>query len=89
MGGKEITINYIESPKVSIGNDYKGNYYVEFIDSDNDQIIHSSNIKGGMWTSCKREWFTNWVIKVNGEIVDKQVGAVPKGTLSAKIDAIL
>jgi len=25
----------------------------------------------------------------NGEIVDKQVGAVPKGTLSAKIDAIL
>ena len=71
MGGKEITINYIESPKVSIGNDYKGNYYVEFIDSDNDQIIHSSNIKGGMWTSCKREWFTNWVIKVNGEIVDK------------------
>ncbi|MCK4661880.1 MAG: thioredoxin [Bacteroidales bacterium] len=25
----------------------------------------------------------------NGEIVDKQVGAVPKGTLAAKLDAIL
>ena len=25
----------------------------------------------------------------NGEIVDKQVGAVPKGTLSTKLDAIL
>ena len=25
----------------------------------------------------------------NGEIVDKQVGAVPKGSLSAKLDAIL
>lgn len=25
----------------------------------------------------------------NGEIVDKQVGAVPKGTLSVKLDALL
>ncbi|NOZ45779.1 MAG: thioredoxin [Chlorobi bacterium] len=25
----------------------------------------------------------------NGEVVDKQVGAVPKGTLSSKLDAIL
>ena len=71
MGISKINISYVDAPKVSIGVENKGKYFIEFIDSDNNQIIHSSTIENGMWTSCSREWFTNWVIKVNGKIVDK------------------
>ena len=71
MSLNEINISYIDAPKVSIGIENEGKHLIEFIDSDNNQIIHSSTIRNGMWTSCNREWFTNWIIKVNGEIVDK------------------
>lgn len=71
MSLNKINISYIDAPKVSIGVENEGEYFIEFIDSDNNQIIHSSTIRNGMWTSCHREWFTNWIIKVNGEIVDK------------------
>jgi autotransporter strand-loop-strand O-heptosyltransferase len=71
MDGNEIIIDYKESPKVTIKGNNKEDYFVEFIDSSNNKIIHSSTIKNGMWTSCNREWFTKWIIKVNGKIVDR------------------
>lgn len=66
-----IHVSYINGPKVEIKGDKKQNYYVEFIDRDREEVIHSSNIKNNMWTSCSRRYYTNWIIKVNGVIVDE------------------
>ena len=41
------------------------------MDKSSDKIIHSSEIGNNMWTECNREWFTNWVIKINGKIFDE------------------
>ena len=70
-GENEIIITYNDGPKVEIKGDYYKKYTIEFIDSSNDKIIHSSIIENNMWTACSRKWFTKWVIKVDGKIVDK------------------
>ena len=64
-------ITYNNGPKVEINGDTKKEYLVEFIDDFSKKIIHSSTIENNMWTACSREWFTNWVVKINGEIVDR------------------
>lgn len=66
-----ILVNYIDGPKVEIRGEQEGEYFIEFIDSDKNEVIHTSTIKNNMWTNCARKYFTNWIIKVNGEIVDK------------------
>ena len=71
MDGNKININYGDAPRVDIVGKIAGEYFIEFIDSSNNKVVHSSTIKNGMWTSCSREWFTNWIIKVNGKVVDK------------------
>ena len=67
----DFYITYNNGPKVEINGDTKKEYLVEFIDDFTKKIIHSSTIENNMWTACSREWFTNWVIKINGEIVDR------------------
>lgn len=63
-------IDYIEGPKVEIVGNFKKKYFVEFIDGDANQVIHSQFIENNMWTKCNRKYYTNWVIKVDGKIVD-------------------
>mgnify|MGYP003123484542 FL=1 len=67
----DFYITYNNGPKVEINGDTKKEYLVEFIDDFSKKIIHSSTIENNMWTACSREWFTNWVVKINGEIVDR------------------
>ena len=66
----QIKINYVDGPFVEILGDEKINYLVEFIDGDKDEVVHSSVISNNMWTNCNRKYFTNWIIKINGEIYD-------------------
>lgn len=61
-----ININFIDGPKVEIVGDEDLEYLVEFLEGEN--LIHSSVIKNNMWTSCGRKYFTEWTIKINGEI---------------------
>lgn len=63
-----------------LANDYEGKAIVGKVDVDNNPEIAS---KYGI-----RNIPTILFMK-NGEVVDKQVGAVPKQTLAAKLDAIL
>lgn len=63
-----------------LANDYNGKAIVGKVDVDNNPEIAS---KYGI-----RNIPTILFIK-NGEVVDKQVGAVPKQTLAAKLDAII
>ena len=66
----QINVSYVDGPKVEIlGDDYK-EYLVEFLD-EQDNIVHSSKITTGMWTSCSRKYYTKWKVLVNGLIVDE------------------
>jgi len=67
----EIIISYLEGPKVEILGDNDQKYFIEFIDGNTNQVIFSDNITNNMWTTCGRRYYIPWVIKVNGEIVDK------------------
>ncbi|MBL1231417.1 MAG: thioredoxin [Vicingaceae bacterium] len=63
-----------------LANDYEGKALVGKVDVDNNPEVAA---KFGI-----RNIPTILFMK-NGEVVDKQVGAVPKQTLAAKLDAIL
>ena len=63
-----------------LGNDYEGKAVIGKVDVDNNPGISN---KFGIRNIPTILFFKN------GEVADKQVGAVPKNTLSAKIDALL
>ena len=71
MDGNDIKISYLYSPKVEIVGDTNKTYNIEFIDKLSNEIIHESSIENNMWTACSREWHTNWIIKVNGMVMDE------------------
>jgi FkbM family methyltransferase len=64
----EIHISFLDNPRVEIKGDTLQNYFVEFLDN-NDNVLYSSEIQTGMWTSCNKKYYTKWKIKVNGEII--------------------
>jgi autotransporter strand-loop-strand O-heptosyltransferase len=66
-----INISYFEGPKVEILGDYDASYFVEFIDSKTNQVIHSKTITNNMWCVCSRKYYTDWIIKVNGKVVSE------------------
>jgi autotransporter strand-loop-strand O-heptosyltransferase len=67
----KINVSYIDGPRVEVLGDEECEYFIEFIDGSTNEVIHSSTIKTGMWTSCSRKYYTPWIIKVNGEIIDE------------------
>jgi hypothetical protein len=64
----EIHISFLDTPQLEIKGNTLKNYYVEFLD-ENDNVIYSSEIKTGMWTSCNKKHYKKWKIKINGKIV--------------------
>ena len=65
-----IHISYLDGPKVEILGDTKENYLIEFIDGRNGEVVYKDTINNGMWTVCSRKYYTPWIIKINGEVVD-------------------
>ncbi len=66
----EIIITYLDGPRVEVLGDEKINYFVEFIDSTNNKVLHSQVISNNMWVACGKKYYVPWVIKINGEIYD-------------------
>lgn len=66
-----ILTNFLEGPRVEIEGPIKKDYYVEFIDADKNEVVHSETIQNGMWTCCGRKYYTNWIIKVDGSEIDR------------------
>ena len=64
----EILISFDLTPKVEVKGDIEAKYFIELIDGDTNQVIHSSTIENNMWTQGNRRWYTNWVVKVNGKV---------------------
>ena len=67
----KIIINYLDGPRVEVLGDEKKEYFVEFIDGDNDKVIHSQTITNNMWVSSSKKYYIPWVIKINGEVYDE------------------
>ena len=66
-----IKISYLEGPKVEVIGDEDEKYFIEFINGDTNQVIFTTTINNNMWTNCSKRYYIPWVIKVNGEVVDK------------------
>lgn len=66
----QITISYLDGPKVEITGEIHEEFLVEFLD-ENNTVVHSSKITTNMWTTCSRKYYTKWKIRVNGVIVDE------------------
>ncbi len=67
----DVIITYTDGPKVEINGDNVEDYFIEFINGDTNEVVHSANMTNNMWTSCSRKYYIPWVIKINGKIVDK------------------
>ena len=65
-----VNVSYFEGPKVEILGDYDAAYLVEFIDSKTDKVLHSQTITNNMWCSCSKKYYIDWMIKVNGKVID-------------------
>lgn len=65
----EVNITFLDGPRVEILGDLQDNYFVEFLDSRTNEVIHSSTITNNMWTACSKRYFIPWIIKINGNIV--------------------
>jgi hypothetical protein len=60
----------IDGPKVEVKGDEEQEYFIEFINSNTNEVIHSTTINNNMWTTCTKEYYIPWIIKVNGKIVN-------------------
>ena len=66
----EISISYLDGPKVEIIGDEDRTYFVEFL-NEKDEVIHSHTMKNNHWVKCSRKYYTKWKIRVNGKIVEE------------------
>lgn len=67
----KIIVTYNNGPKVEIVGNNSKEYHVEFINTDNNEVIHDQTIKNNMWVRCGREYYTNWSIRINNKIYDR------------------
>ena len=67
----EIIVTYDNGPKVEIKGNVNKKYNIQFIDKSCNCTIHMDVITNNMWTSCSRKWFTEWIIKVDGVVVNE------------------
>ena len=67
----EIIVTYDNGPKVEIKGGINKEYNIQFIDKSCNCTIHRDVIKNNMWTVCNRKYFTEWIIKVDGVVVDE------------------
>ena len=67
----EIFISYLDGPRVEVKGDEDKKYYVEFINSETDEVKHTSTIKNNMWTACSIRYYVPWRIRINGVVQEE------------------
>jgi autotransporter strand-loop-strand O-heptosyltransferase len=63
-----VKVTYLDGPKVEILGKQDKKYYIEFINKDTDEVIHSGTISNNMWIACSKQYYIPWQIKINGEV---------------------
>lgn len=66
-----VVISYLDGPRVEVLGDEKKEYFVEFINGEDEKVIHSQTITNNMWVASSKKYYIPWIIKINGEIVDR------------------
>jgi len=72
LNNSNVVISFVDGPSVEV-RDVEGDVFVEFIDNDTKEVVHSGMIKSNHWIKASRRWFTNWLIRLtdlNGEIAE-------------------
>lgn len=64
-------ISFEYGPKVEVKGYHRKPYFVEFVDSRNNQVIHSDTIYNNRWTRCNKKFYIPWIIRINGKEVHK------------------
>lgn len=65
-----ISVLYVESPKLEITGSSDSNFLVHFYD-EKGSIAYENTIKSNSWVKLNRQWFTKWTAKVweDGELI--------------------
>ena len=69
IDNNEIIVSYLNGPKVEIKGNHGKNYFVEFLDGENN-VKFSDTISNNMWTECSIKYYVPWNIRVNGVVID-------------------
>ena len=67
----KFLVTFLNGAKVEIIGNCNKNYYVDFIDYEDNQLIYRSEITNKMWCSPSRKFFTKWQIDIY-EKLDQQ-----------------
>ena len=67
----KIEISFDKGPKVEVLGHHNNKYFVEFINGNTNQVVHSDTIGNNMWTKCSKSYYIPWIIKINGKVVHK------------------
>lgn len=67
----QIEINFIDGAFIEIKGNNTKEYLVKFIDSSNNTVIYSTDLKTNNWAKTSRKWFTEWMIQV------EEKGSIP------------
>lgn len=65
-----VIVSYIDGPKVEILGKNDQKYFIEFVNKETGEVLHSGSISNNMWIACSKKYFIPWQIKINGEIYE-------------------
>jgi autotransporter strand-loop-strand O-heptosyltransferase len=81
-GSWSFNCHFIEGAFAEVLGEKKGKFLVQFINQDNNEIIHESTINNNMWTKTSIKYYINYLIKItnleNGEIYEHRYNAKNK-----------
>lgn len=65
--------HFVNGPFFELLGSKRREYKIEFLDIDNDAMVHSAYMKPGMWVRPHRKYFTNWRIQLKeyGKVIWK------------------
>lgn len=62
----DLSINFVYGAFVEIKGDSDRDFNVEFIDKKTVKFEHGAKIKSNMWVKANKQYFVDWLIRVNG-----------------------
>lgn len=96
---EKVIVSYVtehpiegDAPRVMVYTDdtTSKRYKVEFYDRDLGSLLYTDYVMQNQWVSAKRQWFTNWLIKVyngSGELIHTDIFNLEGKTVFIKFDA--
>jgi autotransporter strand-loop-strand O-heptosyltransferase len=68
-----VNFSFIDGAKVEILGNFNENYFVNFLDTDNNDISYSTTLKNNTWAKTDKVYFVNWKILVTDSIGNETI----------------